>query len=133
MYTAATTISSVLLWNSSVLGVYSISFSFLFLFGAGALLPVCLKITQPAPTEQEEPLVRNFDSFCAEFGISKREAEIILEICSGKTNKAIADKLFITLQTVKDHTHRIYSKTQVKSRVQLANLVSEKTGQEKSS
>jgi DNA-binding CsgD family transcriptional regulator len=133
LYTAATAVSSVLLWNSSLLGIYSMSFSFLFLFGVGAFLPVCLKLTQAAPNEKEEPPIKNFDTFCAEFGISKREAEIILEICSGKTNKAIADKLFITLQTVKDHTHRIYSKTDVKSRVQLANLVNEKTGQEKSS
>ena len=70
----------------------------------------------------------NFKSFCEIFEISKREAEIIWEICSGKTNKAISEKLFITLQTVKDHTHRIYTKTGVKSRVQLANLVREKTG-----
>jgi DNA-binding CsgD family transcriptional regulator len=128
IYTALTTASSVILWYSNLFGAYSISFSFLFLFGAGAFLPVCLNMTKAEPKEKEKPPVRNFDSFCAEFGISKREAEIILEICSGKTNKAIADKLFITIQTVKDHNHRIYSKTQVKSRVQLANLVREKTG-----
>jgi DNA-binding NarL/FixJ family response regulator len=69
-----------------------------------------------------------FPEFCDMYEISKREAEIILEICTGKSNKAIADKLFITLQTVKDHNHRIYTKTQVRSRVQLANLVREKTG-----
>ena len=76
----------------------------------------------------EENKNMDYKSFCTEYEISKRESEIVWEICTGKTNKAIAEKLFITLQTVKDHTHRIYTKTQVKSRVQLANLVREKTG-----
>jgi DNA-binding CsgD family transcriptional regulator len=131
MYSAAITFSSLLLWNSGLFGVYSLSFSFLLLFGAGALLPVCLKLTHTAPIEKKALPVSNFTSFCIEHGISKREAEIILEICSGKTNKAISEKLFITLQTVKDHTHRIYSKTQVKNRIQLANLVREHTGKTK--
>jgi DNA-binding CsgD family transcriptional regulator len=131
LYSVATLISSIILWFGNLYGNYSLSVSFLFLFGAGAFLPACFKLKYVAPLENKEPLESSFVSFCTEFGISKREAEIILEICSGKTNKAIADKLFITLQTVKDHTHRIYSKTEVKSRVQLANLVREKTGKEK--
>jgi len=68
-----------------------------------------------------------FNLFCKHFEITKREAEIIREICLGKTNLEIADSLFITVQTVKDHAHRIYTKTAVKNRVQLANLVNEKT------
>jgi ATP/maltotriose-dependent transcriptional regulator MalT len=31
--------------------------------------------------------------------------------------------LFISLQTVKDHTHRIYSKIGIRSRMQLVQLV----------
>jgi len=41
------------------------------------------------------------------FKITKREREIIKEICKGKTNKQIADELFISLQTVKDHTQTV--------------------------
>ncbi len=58
----------------------------------------------------------------SQYGITPREKEIILEICSGKTNQQIADKLFITLQTVKDHTSNIYRKVEVKNRVQLTQL-----------
>lgn len=65
----------------------------------------------------------SFDDFCRRFEISKREAEIIEQICKGKPNKEIADSLFITLQTVKDHASRIYLKTGVANRVQLTNLV----------
>jgi DNA-binding CsgD family transcriptional regulator len=57
------------------------------------------------------------------YGISKRETEIIELICKGMSNQEISDSLFISLQTVKDHVHRIFIKTGVKNRVQLTNLV----------
>ena len=98
----------------------------LFMFAVNALIPVFvhleIKNTPGSPTGDE----LDFETFCQKFEISKREAEIILEICSGKSNQDIADKLFITLQTVKDHAHRIYTKTGVKNRVHLTNLVREK-------
>ena len=66
-----------------------------------------------------------FEEFCKRFEVSPRESDVIIEICNGLSNKEISDKLFISLQTVKDHTHHIYIKTNVKSRVQLINLVKE--------
>lgn len=63
----------------------------------------------------ETILVRN--------GITRREREIIDLICTGKTNQEIADSLFISLQTVKDHSHRIYLKLDVKNRMQLIHLL----------
>jgi DNA-binding CsgD family transcriptional regulator len=118
---------SILVWFTNVQHFLSLNLSILVLFGAGSLLPVCLKYLTGIPEKKAADSDHGFQAFCTDFEISKREAEIILEICSGKTNKAIAEKLFITLQTVKDHTHRIYTKTRVKSRVQLANLVRERT------
>lgn len=56
------------------------------------------------------------------YGITPREREIVELICRGKRNKEIADELFISLQTVKDHNYRIYKKLGVKNRVQLVNL-----------
>ena len=64
------------------------------------------------------------DDLFVKFKITKREREIINEICKGKTNKQIAEELFISLQTVKDHTHNIFIKTEVKNRVQLARKFS---------
>lgn len=57
-----------------------------------------------------------------EFGITRREEEVIRLICEGKTNKEIAEALYISIQTVKDHSHNIYRKTGVSNRVQLANM-----------
>jgi DNA-binding CsgD family transcriptional regulator len=67
----------------------------------------------------------SFEEFCKKFEVSPRETDIVREICNGLSNKEISEKLFISLQTVKDHTHRIYIKTNVKSRVQLIYLVKE--------
>ena len=67
----------------------------------------------------------SFEEFCKKFEVSPRETDIVMEICNGLSNKEISEKLFISLQTVKDHTHRIYIKTNVKSRVQLIYLVKE--------
>ncbi|MBA7679336.1 hypothetical protein ES703_87625 [subsurface metagenome] len=61
--------------------------------------------------------------FLEEYKISKREEEVIQQLCKGKTNKEISETLFISLQTVKDHVYRIYQKTDVKNRVQLINLI----------
>lgn len=63
--------------------------------------------------------------FIARHGISKREADIIDGIYAGKTNQEIANQLFISLQMVKDHSSRIYQKTQVRNCAQLTTLIRE--------
>lgn len=95
-------------------------------FVGSVFLPVYLSygtmVTSLQPEQGPDP---SFEGFCRKFEVSPRESEIIREICSGLSNKEISEKLFISLQTVKDHTHRIYIKTNVKSRVQLITLVKE--------
>ncbi len=56
------------------------------------------------------------------FQISKRELDVIHLVCSGKSNQEIADTLFISLGTVKDHLYNIYKKIGIKNRTQLAKL-----------
>jgi DNA-binding CsgD family transcriptional regulator len=56
------------------------------------------------------------------YGISRREQEIIEHLRHGRSNEEIAERLFISTRTVKGHLYRIYRKTKVKNRVQLANL-----------
>jgi len=98
---------------------------FIFIFFAGnTFLPVYLSYCTILPQmDIQSDENQSFDDFCAKYEVSPRESEIIREICNGLSNKEISEKLFISLQTVKDHTHRIYIKTNVKSRVQLMNLV----------
>lgn len=72
--------------------------------------------------EYPKPEMNHFDFLVQKFQISKREKDIILLICEGKTNKDIAADLFLSPVTVRDHLSRIYEKTNSKSRLQLANL-----------
>jgi DNA-binding CsgD family transcriptional regulator len=100
---------------------------FIFTFFAGnTFLPVYLNygtlLSAFADINRKDV---TFEDFCRKFEVSPRESEIVREICNGLSNKEISEKLFISLQTVKDHTHHIYIKTNVRSRVQLINLVKE--------
>lgn len=127
LYLSGVILYSILLCFFDLFGFISTCFSILFLFTVNVFFPVFIRLKIQSRQIAGQTNDIDFSAFCTYYEISKREAEIILEICTGKTNKAISEKLFITLQTVKDHTHRIYTKTGVKSRVQLANLVREKT------
>ncbi len=55
-------------------------------------------------------------------GITRREREVIELIQAGKTNQEIADILFISVATVKDHNHNLFRKCGVRNRLELANL-----------
>jgi DNA-binding CsgD family transcriptional regulator len=75
------------------------------------------------PVKAEVATPKGIEHVLAHHGITKRERQVVEKICLGKTNKQIAEELFISLQTVKDHTHRIYSKLGVKSRMQLVQTM----------
>ncbi len=127
----APVIAGVMLIQCTLLIIYKsqipVAIAFILSFFAGnAFLPVYLNYGTLLTAFIAEPSKElSFDEFCKQFEVSPRETDIIREICNGLSNKEISEKLFISLQTVKDHTHRIYIKTNVKSRVQLINLVKE--------
>lgn len=76
-----------------------------------------------APVKAEQATNVGVQHALDRYGVTKRERQIVEKICLGKTNKQIAEELFISLQTVKDHTHRIYSKIGINSRLQLVQLM----------
>jgi DNA-binding NarL/FixJ family response regulator len=53
--------------------------------------------------------------------LSDREKEVLDLISKGFRNKEVADKLFISISTVKSHVHSIYEKLHVTSRVEAVN------------
>jgi DNA-binding CsgD family transcriptional regulator len=57
------------------------------------------------------------------YGISSREQEIIPLVLQGYSHQEIADMLFISARTVKNHVYNIYQKTGVANRVLLMNLL----------
>jgi two-component system, NarL family, nitrate/nitrite response regulator NarL len=52
--------------------------------------------------------------------LSQREREIVALVAQGFKNKEIADKIFISEQTVKNHLHNIFDKLGVSDRLELA-------------
>ena len=50
--------------------------------------------------------------------LTNREMEVLHLIADGLSNQEIADKLFITLKTVKTHVSNILSKLEVSDRTQ---------------
>ena len=54
--------------------------------------------------------------------LTTRELEILELIAQGRTNQQIASQLVLTLQTVKNHVHRLLSKMQVGSRAAAASV-----------
>jgi len=94
----------------------------------GSNLPALLYLRANAdrvfpPVKAEHATKQGMEHVLDHYGVTKRERQIVQKICLGKTNKQIAEELFISLQTVKDHTHRIYSKMGVNSRVQLVQMM----------
>jgi NarL family two-component system response regulator LiaR len=54
----------------------------------------------------------------AALGISARELEVLQLIAQGLSNQEIADKLFVSLNTIKTHTANIFLKLEVNRRTQ---------------
>ena len=52
--------------------------------------------------------------------LTKKESEILVHVCEGLSNKEIANKLYISEQTVKSHCNHLFKKFGVKSRLKLA-------------
>ena len=78
-----------------------------------------LKLTRPkvVVVREREPFVLN-EAKLKELGITPREHEILGLIAEGLSNREIADKLFVSENTVKTHSSRLFDKMDVSRRVQ---------------
>lgn len=57
-----------------------------------------------------------------ELGITKRELEILSLIANGLSNREIAEKLFVSENTVKTHSSRLFEKMNAKRRTQAVQI-----------
>ena len=57
-------------------------------------------------------------SLAEQYGLSKRETEVLQKMSEGLSNQEIADALFVSLNTIKTHTANIFVKLDVKRRTQ---------------
>jgi DNA-binding NarL/FixJ family response regulator len=71
----------------------------------------------PSIAKKVIKLFRNYiPNKTEEFSISKRELEVLELIVNGSNNNEIANKLFISIETVRNHIRHIYEKLHVHSK-----------------
>jgi NarL family two-component system response regulator LiaR len=58
----------------------------------------------------------------AELGITRRELEILELIANGLSNREIAEKLFVSENTVKTHSSRLFDKLSARRRTQAVQM-----------
>ncbi len=88
---------------------------------------LALKLAKPnveTKIVEKEVFVKQIDEFkinqaaVDQLGLSGREVEVLQCMANGLSNQEIANRLFISLNTVKTHISRIFEKMQVKRRTQ---------------
>jgi DNA-binding NarL/FixJ family response regulator len=79
--------------------------------GIGSLFEAMRRRQVPQPSVAERP-----------YGLTRRELDIVTAIAAGYSNKEIAQRFTLSLQTVKHHLTTIFDKTGVSSRLELAML-----------
>ena len=85
-----------------------------------------IRLTKRKPTISDSgEFVRN-DEYLSQAGISEREYDVLVQLSRGLSNQEIADKLFVSSNTVKTHISNLYSKLQVKRRTQAVQLAKER-------
>ena len=86
-----------------------------------------LKLTKKTETiiVQEVRAARPFtlnETRLRELGITRRELEILELIAGGLSNREIAEKLFLSENTVKTHSSRLFDKLSARRRTQAVQL-----------
>jgi DNA-binding CsgD family transcriptional regulator len=81
---------------------------------AGSKINYKKKGAEPEALPQFKPK----EDILVQLGITPRELEVLEQVAQGLSNQEIADKLFVSLNTVKTHTSNVFSKLGVQRRTQ---------------
>ena len=65
----------------------------------------------------------DLEAFASDYGLTRREAEVVPYIYKGRSAKVIAGTLCVSESTVRTHIRRIYEKTEVYSKQELIDLI----------
>lgn len=80
---------------------------------------------ETAALSKDEALSLQLEAFSESFGLTSRESEIAAMMLQGRNASYIAEKLFISQNTVKTHAHKIYSKLGVHNKMELLDSFEE--------
>jgi DNA-binding CsgD family transcriptional regulator len=78
-------------------------------------------VVKEVPVPASVPFALNEDQLKL-LGITKRELEILELIARGMSNREIAEKLFVSENTVKTHSSRLFDKLSAKRRTQAVQI-----------
>jgi DNA-binding CsgD family transcriptional regulator len=78
----------------------------------------------PVPVVTPQAFALN-EARLRDLGITKRELEILELIAQGMSNREIAEKLFVSENTVKTHSSRLFDKLSAKRRTQAVQIAKE--------
>lgn len=81
-------------------------------------VPVEVPVRVPEPFVADEARIQ-------QLGITPRELEILEAIAAGLSNREIAAKLFVSENTVKTHSSRLFEKLSAKRRTQAVQIAKE--------
>ncbi|CAM3724830.1 response regulator transcription factor [Mucilaginibacter galii] len=88
---------------------------------------LALKLSRPKVQTmviEKEVYINNFSPFTfnegalSQLNMSRRELDVLQLMANGLSNQEIADQLFVSLNTVKTHSARVFEKLEVKRRTQ---------------
>ena len=85
-------------------------------------VPVHVEV--PVPVRIDGPFIRN-EARREELGITPRELEILEAMAAGLSNREIAERLFVSENTVKTHAARLFDKLSARRRTQAVQLAKE--------
>jgi two-component system, NarL family, response regulator LiaR len=88
-------------------------------FGLKVTKPKTIVVNQIIPDKKD--FVLN-EAKIAELMITKRELEVLQLMADGLSNKEIADRLFLSLSTVKSHSNNLFDKLGVQRRTQAVDV-----------
>lgn len=75
-------------------------------------------VEKPVYIEKKEVDTETVARELARMDLSRRELEVLELMAQGLSNQEIAEKLFVSLNTIKTHTSRLFEKMDVKRRTQ---------------
>jgi two-component system, NarL family, response regulator LiaR len=78
-------------------------------------------VVKEVPVPSPQSFVLN-EAKVADLGITPRELEILQLISSGLSNREIAHKLFVSENTIKTHSSRVFDKLNAKRRTQAVQI-----------
>ena len=78
-------------------------------------------VVREVPVSASQPFTVNDDNVRS-LGVTKRELEILDLIAKGMSNREIANQLFVSENTIKTHSSRLFDKLSAKRRTQAVQI-----------